>query len=548
MTPLYFFIKKLSRYRRELTIGILLSIALALSSIALLSLSGWFISASAFAGLAAISAMNFNYFIPASMIRLLAFIRILSRYFDRVINHDFTFRILSDLRVWLYEAIVPLAPGHLLMHRSGDLLNRIVNDIDTLDHLYLNVLSPVFVAIVVTILSSIFVGYFSLQLGLLVFILFCVALLIIPAVIYHPSKIIGRDIQAGMAALRIQTVDFLQGFVDLLLFVKKENRALPILSQQNFLIRAQKKLAHLKGFVLSMMQLLTGLSVALIFLCGIPLVNHQVISGAQLAMIVLLVIAAFEQFTALPLAFLSLGKTQHAAERLLVIAHEKPTVAFVQSDLVIKQYDIQFNHVSFAYPNSSKIVLKDYSLTIPEKTHLAITGPSGSGKTTIASLLARIWDPQMGEISIGGISLTQFSESKLREMVSLVTQHVHIFNASVRDNMTLMQSDITDDALFSVLEKVNLADHVRALPDGLNTMMGEFGKNFSGGQIRRIAIARALLRNTPILILDEPSTGLGDELMTDIWKNCASDFKNKTVIVITHDLNAQLPGSRCEVL
>ncbi|HLB56727.1 MAG TPA: thiol reductant ABC exporter subunit CydC [Coxiellaceae bacterium] len=534
MNSLLFFTKKLSAYKSELIIGILLSIALSLSSIALLTLSGWFISASAFAGLTIISAAAFNYFIPASMIRLLAFIRILSRYFDRVINHDFTFRILSTLRIWFYEKLIPLTPAQLMQHRSSDLLNRIVHDIDTLDHLYLNVLSPIIVALFLLFTITFFTAYFTIHLASIIFIIFAITLTFIPWITYRKSKVIGKKIQDSTAQLRIQTIDFLQGFVDLLLYVKKEDRLTGIKKANDELMCAQRKLAILKGFTMSMTQLLSGLTIWLILFCGIPLVQNNIITGAELAMIVLLIIATFEQSLSLPFAFLSLGKTKAAADRLLSITEKKPSVTF-SHEAHPTQYDIIFKDVYFTYPGSTNSILNNFNLTIPAKTHLGISGVSGVGKTTIANLLARIWDPTSGEITIGGINLKDFSEANLRQTISFVTQQVHIFNNSVRENIAFVRDNVTNAEIFSVLEKVDMENHIRALPDGLNTIMGEFGKNFSGGQIRRIAIARALLLNSPILILDEPSAGLEDALMQQIWKNCEADFENKTVIVMTHD-------------
>ncbi len=538
MKSLLFFIKKLAHYKRELIAGILLSLTLAISSIALLTLSGWFISAAAFAGLTVISASAFNYFIPAAMIRLLAFIRILSRYFGRVINHDFTFNILSSLRVWFYQTLIPLAPAHLLTHRSGDLLNRIVNDIDTLDHLYLNIVSPFFVALFLLIFITLFIAHFTLSIAAIVVMMLFLGLTLISLVTYKKSKKIGKEIQESTAALRTKTIDFLQGFIDLLLFVKKEDRLSGINTQINQLINAQKRLANLKGFTLSALQLLSGMTIGLIVMIGIPLVRHKTINGAELAMIILLMIAAYEQLLSLPFAFLSLGKTKQAADRLLQIANTKPAVLFSEKFLATHQsYPISFQAVSFSYPNSNRPVLENITLEIPFGTHLGITGDSGTGKTTLIHLLARIWDPTFGKITIDGVNLKHFSESDLRKTISLVTQHSHIFNASIRDNLTLFQNTLSDDALLAALEKVDLAELIKNMPDGLNTEMGEFGKNFSGGQIRRIAMARALLVNAPILILDEPSTGLDDILMEKIWNNCENDFNNKTIIVITHDEN-----------
>lgn len=558
MKALLFFIKQLSQYRSRLFLGIALSLTLALSSIALLSLSGWFISSAAFAGLSLATAIGYNYFIPAASIRLLAFIRILSRYFDRVINHDFTFQILADLRIWFYKKLIPLSPAKLTSHHSADLLNHMVNDIDTLDQLYLNTLSPFVIACLVTLVSSIFVAYFSPVLSLLILTMMLCSSLLISFTILLKTKSIGHDIQHATAELRKNTIDFIQGFVDLLLFVKKENRFDAINHSAKKLAKAQKKLATLKGFSISSMQLLSGLSVFLLLWLGIPLVDKHQLNGAELTMIVLLVIAAFEQLSALPLAFLSLGKTMRAAERMMKVMQEKPAVIFnneksppslrknppgscyALTDPLLQRrcngdHQIHINHLSFKYPNKSTYVFQAFDCIIPANTQFGISGPSGSGKSTLAYLLARAWDPDTGNIFIGDKNIKDFSENELRETISLVTQHVHIFNASVRDNLTLMRDAISDDDCFTVLEKVELLELIQSLPDGINTMMGEFGKNFSGGQIRRIAIARALLINTPIIILDEPSAGLESALTKRIWKNCGPFFQNKTVIVLTHD-------------
>lgn len=540
MSTLWFFIKKLSAYRLQLFISLLLGLALALSSIALLTLSGWFISAAAFAGLAATTAAVFNYFIPAAVIRLLAFIRILSRYQDRVTSHDFTFKILSTLRVWFYQKLIPLAPARLLTHRSGDLLNQFVNDINTLDHLYLNVLSPFVIAILLTLGATGFTAYFSSSLALVTFILLAASLIVIPMITLKKGKKIGKAIQEATSALRIKTVDCLQGFLDLLLFVNEKNRLDLLNKEHHALMQSQKKFAQLKGFVISAMQFFSGITIWLVLIIGIPLVENHTISGAVLATLVFLVMATFEQCLSVPLASLSLGKTQHAANRLLHVVHQKPAVHFSNHfilDQPLNDTHIEFKNVSFFYPQRTIPVLNNIQLDIPANTHLGITGPSGTGKTTLMHLLARIWDPTSGEITINNMPLKHFSEDDLRKTVSLVTQHVHIFNASVRDNLTLMQSKSDDQQLLSVLKKVELSEVIEALPEGLNTLMGEFGKNFSGGQIRRISMARALLHNAPIIIFDEPSTGLEEELVERIWGNCEADFKHKTIIVITHDEN-----------
>ena len=547
MRSLLFFITHLFRYRSQLFLGLLLSLILSLSSIALLSLSGWFISSAAFAGLSLVAATNFNYFIPAASIRFLALTRILSRYFDRVVNHDYTFRILAGLRVWFYQQLIPLSPAYLLKARSGELLNRMVNDIDMLDHLYLNTLSPLLITIMTTLIAFIFMLHFSIKISLIMLSMIVLTLVVVSSITVFNSLKIGAAIQQSTALFRTHCIDFFQRFSDFLLFVKKEKRLDAIHDAAEQLACAQKKLAITKGFAISAMQFFSGLTVFILLYIGIPLVNHGHLNGAILAMFILLGIAVFEQLALLPLAFLSLGKTMQAADRLKEITTQKPAVIFskdAQHNLQL-QNNIEIRNLSFAYPNTTKLILNNMSLSIPFRSQLGITGPSGSGKTTLAYLLTRIYDPTQGNILIDNHSLKNLSENTLRNTISFVRQRVHIFSASIRDNLTVFSNAISDDACFSVLEKMELADVVHALPDGLNTWMGEFGNHFSGGQIRRIAIARALLANTPILILDEPSTGLEKKLMERIWKNCENDFKNKTLIAVTHDAQVLEMMSKC---
>ena len=542
MKPLLFFIKQLSAYRKKILIGMALSIALAISSIALLSLSGWFISAAAFAGLSIATASAFNYFLPASMVRFLALIRIASRYADRVINHDYTFKILTQLRVWFYEKLIPLSPARLLSQRSGDLLNRMVNDIDTLDHLYLNIVSPFLISFLMIIGSSIFIGYFAKSVALINLLVILIAIIFTCFITLKNAMRIGKKIQHAQAALRIQIVDSLQGFVDLLLFQNKAARESALDLQQKTLTDHQKKFSHAKAFITSAMGLASGMSIFCVLWVGVSLVNQHQLNGAILAMIVLLIIALYEQLMTLPFACLSLGKTKESANRLLSIANQTPAVVFgalavARASIAANKFDhaLVFQNVSFSYPDRQKLIIDNFSLTIPVGEHIGITAPSGSGKTTLLNLIARIVDPVAGNILLGNTDLKNLSETDLRKSISYITQQIHIFNATARDNITLFQSDISDEMIFHYLKKMDLADTIMKSTGGLNTLMGEFGKNFSGGQIRRIAIARALLVNSPLLLMDEPSTGLEDQLTDHIWKNCEADFKNKTVIIATHD-------------
>lgn len=530
MNPVFFFISQWKEYKSRVFMGLLLSLALAFSSIALLALSGWFIAASAFAGLSTLSAANFDYFLPASIIRYLALLRIGSRYADRVINHDLTFEILAKLRVWFYEKLMPLSPAKLLSTNSGDLLNRMVNDIDTLDHLYLNVLSPFLISIILIVSTTGFIAYFS---GLLA-IIACIGMLsstvIITLLALKRGASIGHTIQIKIAQLRTTALNALQHFVDLALFLKKSEREILLDADNEALILAQRKEANLKGVIIALMIFASGITLFLMLFFGIKTNSN----GAILTMLLLLIVAVFDQLLTLPLSALFLGKTKAAANRVIAITTEKPTVVFSKNESVTT-FDLMIDRISFHYPHHQEIILNNFSANIPEKTHLAISGFSGIGKSTLLNLIARIYDPKQGAIFLSNTNLKNIGEKTLRDTISLVTQQVHIFNGTILDNLTLMNNTYSEEHCFSILEKMKLADVITQLPEKLQTPMGEFGQQFSGGQIRRIALARALLHDAPILLLDEPSTGLDASTFDLLWKNCESIFAKKTLIVATHD-------------
>lgn len=531
MQSLLTFTKYFFERKRAFALGVLLSLLVAFSSVGILALAGWFIAASAFSGLTPNLAVHFNYFLPAAMIRFLALTRIGTRYADRLVNHDLTFGILAQLRVWFYEKLIPLSPAKLQHQQSGQLLNRMVNDIDTLDQLYLNVFTPYFVTLALIAGTTGFLAYFSPHIALLSFILMLASTFVITVLASTFGKKLGHRIQATTAELRTTTVNALQGFIDLRLFLKKSERDKLLDEKNATLVDSQRQFALLKGLIIGSMALFSGLTLFMIIKTGIILK----INGALLTMMALLLIGVFDQLLNLPISALSLGKTISAANRITAITQEKPAVIF-NGDKSILDYDIHLKNISFQYPSSKNSAITNINLMIPSNTHFAITGFSGAGKSTLLNLIARVYDPTQGDILLGNTNLKALSEATLRQSISLVTQHVHIFNASIYDNLTLMNPALSEEHCFAVLEKMCLAELIYTLPEKLNTPMGEFGTQFSGGQIRRIALARALLHDAPILLLDEPSTGLDIKTLNQVWKNCEDIFKHKTLVIATHEV------------
>jgi ATP-binding cassette subfamily C protein CydC len=535
MRDLYPFIALLSKHARWVILGLILSLLTVIAAVGLLAVSGWFISAAAYAGLSLATAAQFNYLIPGASVRLLAYVRILGRYSERLVTHEATFRILADLRVWFFERLEPLAPGYLLYHRSGDLLNRAVHDIDALDNLYLRVLTPSLVALLLALILAALLSFFSLSLAFSVLGLFLFSAIGVSYIAMHLAGPTGAQLLLTTAVLRTQMIDFIQGLGELLVWGAQQPQRLALQQQNKTLLQLQKKMGYLRGLNAAFMILMSGISVLIGLYLSAGLVLAGQLNGAYLAFIVLAILASFEVIAPLPLAYQYWGKTRQAARRLLEIAQTEPTILFpTHSKQQPLEASLCFKNVCFAYPQSRSPLLNHFNLTILAGEQIAITGASGVGKSTLLHLIARFIDPLEGSIEIGSVSHQTLSESDLRQQMCLISQRPHLFNASLRANLLIANPQASDAELWQALDIVQLKAFVESLPEGLETFAGEGDFRFSGGQTRRFALARAVLQNAPIWLLDEPTEGLDRPTEQALWLTLEPLLKNRTVLLCTH--------------
>jgi ATP-binding cassette subfamily C protein CydC len=239
----------------------------------------------------------------------------------------------------------------------------------------------------------------------------------------------------------------------------------------------------------------------------------------------------------LPSAYQYLGHTREAARELLEVVGCAPPVAFSENSLaVLHRFDVSFDRVSFRYTDNAANAVHDIRFHLPAGQRFAVLGPTGAGKSTLAHLMVRFWDVQSGSVRIGGEDIRNLSESFLRQSVSLVSQQAHMFNASVRDNLLIARPGATEPELWQALAAVWLADFVKSLPQGIDTWIGESGRLVSGGQARRLALARAILRDAPIWVLDEPTEGLDRATERRIMETLFEVTNGRTVLFITHRL------------
>lgn len=523
----------------SMALGGILSLLAALAAIGLLSLSGWFIAATAYAGLNVTTAKAFNFFLPSIGVRLFAMMRTGARYAERLVSHDATFRMLETLRTWYYERLEPLAPARLAQHHSGDLLTRIITDIDTLDNLYLRVVSPSAVAVAVVALLVGFIGYVQPWIALYSGCLLVVAGVGVPIFADHAARSAARQLNVRTALLRTTLVDAIHGLAAILT-CGAQNRHLEQVHQRHWdLVRSQAKMSHVTGISNAMMGLLSGLAVVGTLYIGVGAVAAGTLSGPHLVLLVLAVMAGFEVVVPLSNAYQYLGQTRKAAGRLREVTQVPPAVTFPATSIHPPRNDqqnnqIEFDEVSFKYAPTDPHALKNISFTILPQNRTAIMGATGSGKSTLLYLLSRFENPSSGNIRLGHCSLDTFSERSLRKRICIVDQKTHIFNGTLRDNLLLADPEADEATLMEALSAVELTDFVNQLPNGLRTWVGEAGRLLSGGQARRLAIARAVLSSAPIWAFDEPTEGLDSATAQAMMTNLISRGRDKTVIMITH--------------
>jgi ATP-binding cassette subfamily C protein CydC len=531
------FLFRLKPHLHRMLAGTLSGAAALAASVGLLSLSGWFLSATALAGLTLAGAQAFNFFYPSVAVRLFAATRIIARYSERIITHETTFRILKTLRVWFYERIEPIAPACLSRFRSGDILNSLVSDIDALDNLYIRILSPAASALLIIVSTGVFLGFFDTVLSVASCGILFFAAVGVPWATAAAALVPGRNLGRIAGGLRTSIIESIQGLTDLIVFGTAEKRMEAIGESSRRMISLQRRLSRIRGLSNASISLLSGCAVWVVLWIGVSLVESGQMPGEFLACLALAVWASFESATPLTNAFHHFGRILEAAERITEITSTPPAVLFPEiSQHGPDIFDIHFDDIRFQYHPDGPPVIDGLRLHIPQGWRTALVGETGCGKSTLVHLLTRAWDPAEGRIRIGGRDLRGFSEDGLRGMITVVSQQAHIFNDTIAENLRIGKPDAGESEMFDALEAVRLADFVHSLPESLQTWVGERGHCLSGGQARRLALARAVLHNAPVWVFDEPTEGLDTITEKEVVQSLIRRGHNRTMLMITHRL------------
>ena len=537
MRALLPFLRLFKFAKLPLFLGLVLMITGLASSIGLLTTSGWFLAATAIAGLGTL----FNFFYPSASVRGLAIGRTLFRYFEKLVTHDATFRILAKLRVQVFEKIIPLSPAVLNRYRNSDLLNRLVSDVDTLDSLYLRLIAPFITAIFVILAMCIGLSFVNAPLALGLGASLLLLVFVIPTVFYQLGKKFGDKLVHSRALYRTQFLEFIQAQAELLLFNAEDKLKDNMAKTEANWQADQQKEANLSGFSTALSLFLNGLIIAaMLWFSSQAEFGNDEYRMAFIALFTFAALASFEILMPLGSAFLHIGQVIASAERVTDIIEQQPLVTFNGK----AEFDqnattlIEAKDLSFAYPERQNRALENLNLTIQKGKKVAILGKTGSGKSTLLQLLVRNYDANQGQLFLAGKPIADYAEDTLRSQFCFLTQRVHVFSDTLRQNLQFASAvNISDEKMIEVLNQVGLGKLLEQ-EQGLDIWLGDGGRPLSGGEQRRLGLARILLNDAPILLLDEPTEGLDRETERQILRLILAHAENKTLIMVTHRLTA----------
>lgn len=499
-------------------------------SVALMATSGYLISK------AALQPPVLDLAVAVVAVRAFSIGRGVFRYLERLASHDLALRLLADLRLWLYHRLEPLAPAGIEEFRSGDLLARMVGDVEALQDFFLRALGPPMVA--------------ALILGLGAGILWPIAPAAVPAFVV-PFVLagvalpwVGRRLAASGAVaqarlrgkLSVELVELIQGAPEIVAFGRRGEHLDRVRSVDRKLTRSAGRLASLGAALDGSVLVLTGLAVGGGLAVVIPLTSRGHIDGVYLAVVALTVMASFEAVQMLPDASRRLEQSLAAAARLFAVDRRRPPVVDAGAQLEAAPGSVVLEDAWLRYRPDRPWALAGVDLHLERGRRIALIGPSGSGKTTVANVLLRFYELDRGRALLNGRDLRDYAQDGVRRVIGLCEENPHLFNGSILANVQLARPAATTGELEAAARQVRILDWIEALPDGWETRVGQGGAMVSGGQRQRISLARALLAGFPVLILDEPTAHLEPDLAGDLMSDFLRATSERSLLLITHRL------------
>ena len=524
------------------------------SGIGLMTASAYIISA------AALQPSIATLQIPIVLVRFFGITRGLLRYLERLTSHQATFRLLARLRVWFYAALEPLAPARLMSFRSGDLLARIMDDIESLEYFYIRVLSPPLVAVLVATGVSFFLASFDRSLVYPYLSLQIIAGVGIPLLMQLLSRGVGSRLVIQRSDIHSLLVGAVQGMADCLVYQAPESRLQGLNRLSKDLACSQRRMAQISGLQSALMILMSNFAMCTVLAQTIHLVSRDQIDGVYLAVLTLTVLSSFEAVIPLPQAAQYLESNLGSARRLFEIVDAPAQVTDPVEPISMlanthQAPSLEVRNLSFRYPpdsrtssqirfpvdrpdaeNCTPFALDDLSFSLHPGKHLAVVGPSGAGKSTLVNLLLRFWEYRVGQILLDGIDFREYRQEDVRNRIAVISQNTYLFHTTIRENLLIAKPKASEDEIIEAASLARIHEFIVALPEGYDTRVGEQGMQLSAGERQRLSIARALLKAAPILVLDEATANLDPVSEAEILDTIQDRMGSKATLSLTHRL------------
>jgi ATP-binding cassette subfamily C protein CydC len=513
---------------QRVLLALLLSVLTIGSGIALMMTSAWLISTAALQ--LGITSLG----LAPTAVRFFGLSRAIFRYLERLVSHDVTFRLLARLRVWFYERIEPLSLMQLQSFRSGDLMSRVVTDVEELQNFYLRIVSPPIVALVITAVMGFAFSLFDGRTALVLVAFMLLSGSVLPFLTWRIGEGAGSQVVAQRTRLNSHLVDTVQGLADSIAF-GYAGRLHEALGEMNGrLSQAERQMGRLDGLQGGLSVLLVNLAAACVLWVAIGRVD-----GLILATLTLGTIAAFEAITPLALAGQNLGKELTAADRVFEVIDSTPTVPEPAQPIALSLDNptLTLEGVTFRYEAGERPVFADFSLVVPYGSRVLITGESGAGKSSLINVLLRFAEYERGRITVGGQDLRSLGHESVRQLFGVMTQRTHLFNTTIRENIRIGRKSASEEEIIAAAQAAQIHDFVLSLPAGYDTAVGESGTLLSGGERQRIALARMLLKDAPIWLLDEITANLDPVTAANVLQAVFKAGANRTLILMTHRTN-----------
>lgn len=519
----------LKPYRWQVILGSLLVALTVLGNAGLLATSGLLLSK------AALTPEVLLLMPLITGVRFFGIGRAVMRYAERLLNHSIAFKILGHLREDFYRTLEPLVPDDFPHYSQGKLYNQFIGDINVLQFFYLKAVSVPLGSLIIYTVCALFLAFYDARLIPMLLVGQLIAGIIVPTWAVRHGREKKHTLSEVQTALSEQFLDYKQGLADLHLFGTLESVQHEVNDKLRTMTRLHIDMSLKKKMVSRVVFAVSHLSMLLALFMLIPSVQSGKIGGVDVAMLALLVLASFEAIMQMPEAVLQMDESLAAAKDIHEV-YEKTPRGRTLAEEIPQGFAIHAEDVAFSYHQPERTFIEHLNLDIPEGAHVAFVGESGSGKSSIAHLLSGLWQADGGRLTLGGASMDAIAPATLHQMVATVEQESYFFYTSIRENMQLANESVSDEDIWQALETVELDDVVRALPEGLDAVLAENAAMFSGGQRQRLAIARMMVQNPKVAILDEALQKLDKDLAERIFGRLLEWGKGRTMVVISHNL------------